>query len=538
MARTASRAAQAGRTNAGPSRRRIFTVLAGLMMAMFLGALDQTIVSSAIRVIADQLHGQTAQAWVTTAYLITSTITTPLYGKLSDIYGRKPLYLGAISIFLAGSLLCGAANSIAQLAAFRAVQGVGAGGLMSLSLTIVADLVPARERAKYQGYLMAVFGMASVVGPVLGGLFAGLDTFAGIAGWRWVFLVNLPVGLVALGVVGKVLHVHTERVRYRVDFLGALALVAFLLPLLTVAEQGREWGWLSPTSLLMYGIGAVGLVLFVLAERYMGEEAVLPLRMFRLPSFRTGNVLNLLVGVGMFGGLMIVPLYLQIVQGLSPTKAGLMMLAMTAGIMLATGIVGRLVARTGRLKPFPIVGSAVMAVALLLFGFIRTDTSLPQVAVLTLVFGFGLGLLMQTLTLVVQSDATSTDLGVATASSNLFRQLGGTIGTAAFLSVLFSTVGGRIGENMRSAVATPEFTSALRDPAVLADPANREFVQSFRSGGMDLNDTSFLTRIDPRLAQPVLDGFADSMNTVFLVGSCVVGVAFVLTWFLRDVRLD
>ncbi|MGW1678442.1 MDR family MFS transporter [Saccharopolyspora sp. NPDC002376] len=521
------------------SHRQILTVLTGLLLGLFLGALDQTIVSSAIRVIADQLHGQTAQAWVTTAYLIASTITTPLYGKLSDIYGRKPLYLTAISLFLAGSLLCGMANSIYELAAFRAVQGLGGGGLMSLALTIVSDMVPPRQRSRYQGYFMATFGSASVIGPVVGGLFAGMDSFLGIDGWRWVFLVNLPVGLVALAVVTKVLNVATERVQHRIDYLGAASLVVLLVPLLTVAEQGREWGWLSSLSLTMFGIGTLGLVLFVLAERRMGAEALLPLRMFRLPSFRMGNILNFLVGIGMFGGLSSVPLYLQIVKGLNPTEAGLMLLPMTAGIMISSGTVGQLIARTGRLKVFPIIGSALMASSLFLFSLIEVDTSLVQVGATALLMGGGLGMLMQTLTLVVQTDATPRDLGVATASVNLFRQTGGTVGAAAFLSILFSTVGGRIADAMRAAASSPDFIAATQDPAVSADPANQAFLQALRDGQpMDLNDTSFLHHLDPRLAHPILEGFASSMSTVFFIGGCVVVLAFALTWFLRDVRLD
>lgn len=523
----------------GPTRRQIVTVLIGLMAGMFLGALDQTVVSSAMRVIADELHGQTAQAWVTTAYLITSTISTPLYGKLSDIYGRKPLYLAAISLFLIGSLLCGMADSIYQLAAFRAVQGLGGGGLMSLGLTIVADMVPARERSRYQGFFMAVFGIASVVGPVVGGLFAGMDTLLGVGGWRWVFLINVPLAAVALVVVAKVLNVRTERVQHRIDYGGAMALVIALVPLLTVAEQGRDWGWASPLALTMCAIGAVGLVLFVFAEHRMGAEALLPLRMFRLHSFRTGNVLNFIVGIGMFGGLLSVPLYLQIVKGLSPTAAGLLMLSMTLGIMTTTGLAGALISRTGRLKIFPMAGSAIMAVALLLFSTIGVDTSLVRIGVLAYLLGCGLGLLMQTLTLVVQTDASTQDMGVATASVSLFRQTGGTIGAAAFMSVLFTTVGDRIGERMHAASANPEFLAAASDPAVLADPVNRAFVESAQGGpsGLDLNDTSFLEQLDPRLARPILEGFADSMDTVFLAGGCVMVVAFALTWLLRDVRL-
>jgi MFS family permease len=254
-----------------------------------------------------------------------------------------------------------------------------------------------------------------------------------------------------------------------------------------------------------------------------------------------GNLLNFLVGIGMFGGLSSVPLYLQIVKGLNPTEAGMMLLPMTAGIMVSTGVVGKLISKTGRLKVFPIVGAAFMATALFLFSLIGVDTSLVQVGLTAVVMGGGLGMLMQTLTLVVQTGATPRDMGVATASVNLFRQTGGTVGAAAFLSVLFSTVGGRIADSTRAAFATPEFAAALRDPEVLANPVNRRFAEALQSGGaagIDINDTSFLYGLDPRLARPVLEGFASSMDTVFFVGGCVVLVAFALTWFLRDIRLD
>ncbi|APU12388.1 MULTISPECIES: MDR family MFS transporter [Actinoalloteichus] len=523
----------------GLTHRQILTVLSGLMMGMFLAALDQTIVASAMRVIADELHGQTAQAWATTAYLITATITTPLYGKLSDIYGRKPLYLTAIGLFLIGSVLCGLAQSIYELAAYRAVQGLGAGGLMSLAMTIIADMVAPRQRARYQGYILAVFGVSSVLGPVVGGFFAGQESLLGIAGWRWVFLVNVPVALIALVVVAKVLNLPHNRVDHRIDYWGAAALVLALVPLLIVAEQGREWGWGAGISLLMYVIGAVGIVAFVLVERRMGDEALLPPRLFRSGTFRLGNLLSFVVGVGMFGGMVSLPLYLQIVKGQSPTDAGLLMLPLTFGIMTATLVVGRLIARTGKIKMFPVLGAGVMATALLLFATIDADTSLVLLGALMVLFGVGLGLSMQTLTLLVQNDAPPADNGSATAAVTFFRQTGGTAGTAIFLSILFSVLASRIADAFTSSVNDPAFNAALRDPQVLSDPANQEFIQSVQGGGtaLDLNDTSFLGTIDPRLAAPVLDGFASAMSTVFLVGGLVMLAAFLLSWFVPDVEL-
>src|SRR3954454_16660512 len=284
----------AARSEPGPaggvqlSHRQILEVLSGLMLGMFLAALDQTIVASAIRTIGDDLHGLSVQAWVTTAYLITATISTPLYGKLSDIYGRKPLFLTSISIFVVGSAACSFATSMYMLAAFRALQGLGAGGLFTLVLAIIGDIVSPRERARYTGYFMATFGTSSVLGPVLGGFFASHEVILGLTGWRWVFLVNVPIGIAALVVVYRTLHVHHERREARIDWWGAVALVVTLVPLLTVAEQGRVWGWSSGRSLACYLIGLVGLISIFLVERAMGDDAMIPLRMFRLRPVSVG----------------------------------------------------------------------------------------------------------------------------------------------------------------------------------------------------------------------------------------------------------
>ncbi|WP_439384190.1 MDR family MFS transporter [Amycolatopsis lexingtonensis] len=520
----------AAATNGKLTHRQILTVLSGLMLGMFLAALDQTIVSSSMRTIADELHGLSLQAWATTAYLITATLSTPLYGKLSDLYGRKPMYLTAISLFLVGSLASGMATSMYELAAFRAFQGLGAGGLMSLALAIITDITAPRERSKYQGYFMAVFGISSVAGPVVGGFFAGIDTFAGITGWRWVFLVNVPIALAALVVVTKVLNLPHTRVDQKVDYWGAVALATGLVPLLIVAEQGREWGWGSAASIAMYVVGGLGVAAFVWIERRMGDAALLPLRLFKRPVFRMSTLVTVVQGAGMFGAMMSLPLYLQIVKGATPTQAGLQMLPLTLGIMSASMTSGRIISKTGRYKMFAVAGIGLMAAALFALSTITVDSSLALVMVVAFVIGLGLGASMQTLVLAATNDVRPQDIGVATSAATFFRQIGGTAGTAVFLSILFGTVGDRIANAVRSALTSPSYVSALAQ--------NPAFAQQLKSGALDVNDTSFLSSLDPTLARPILQGFAESMSTVFLVGGIVLTVGFALVWFLKEKPLS
>ncbi|MEU7485783.1 MFS transporter [Streptomyces sp. NPDC042319] len=525
------------------SHRQILTILSGLMLGMFLAALDQTIVSTSIRTIADDLHGLSQQAWATTAYLITSTIATPLYGKLSDLHGRKPYYLAAITIFVVGSVLCTFSTSMTELAVFRAVQGLGAGGLMSLALAIIGDIVPPRERARYQGYMLGTFATSSVAGPLIGGALAGQATLLGITGWRWVFLVNVPVGIIALFVVAKVLNIpHTRRDR-RIDWWGALTIAIGVVPLLLVAEQGREWGWDSTRSLSCYVIGVVGIIAWIFVERRIGDDALIPMRLFRNGTFSKTSLLSVFIGMGMFGGMMMIPQYLQIVKGSSPTKSGLEMLPLMAGMMIASIVTGQITSKTGRYKIFPVIGTALMVAALLLFHFrVQWDTPLWQTMVYMVVFGLGLGSCMQTLVLAVQNAVPPGDMGVATASSTFFRQMGATAGTAIFLSLLFSTVGDKISSAFRAAVSTDGFQAALHDPAVLRDPANKPVLEMFKGSGGGgspsvLNDSSFIQHLDPRLAEPFKRGFTDSMHGVFLLGAIIIAVAFVLVLFIKEVPL-
>jgi EmrB/QacA subfamily drug resistance transporter len=520
------------------THRQILTIFAGLMIGMFLAALDQTIVATSIRTIADDLDGLSLQAWATTAYLITGTISTPLYGKLSDLYGRKPLFLAAIGIFVAGSVLCTFAGSMYQLAAFRAVQGLGAGGLFSLALTIIGDIVAPRERARYQGYFVAVFGTSSVLGPVAGGFFAGQAELLGITGWRWVFLLNVPLGIAALIVVTRVLNIPHRPREARIDWLGALTLAVGVVPLLIVAEQGRGWGWTSTWALLCYVVGIAGLVAFVAVERRMGDDALLPLRFFRQGVFAWGTLAGFIAGMGMFGALALLPLYLQIVKGSTPTQAGLQTLPLVLGIMSMSVFSGQFISRTGRYKIWPVIGLSLMIVGIGLLSRVGVDTPYWRTALIMLLIGWGLGGNMQPLTLAVQNAMPPKDMGVATASATFFRQMGGTLGTAVFLSILFASLPGRIVDGFRAAATDPAFTAALRDPAVLANPANQPVLTAVAGGAApNLDDSSFLSTVDPVLARPILEGFASSMSTVFLCAAAVLVVGLFAVLRMKEVPL-
>jgi EmrB/QacA subfamily drug resistance transporter len=540
MARAERKAAAAASTVSGVmTHRQIMLVLVGLMSGMFLSALDQSVVGAAMRTIADDLKGLELQAWVTTAYLITSTISTPIYGKLGDIFGRRRLFIVAITIFIFGSLLCGTAADMFQLAAWRAVQGIGAGGLFTLALTVLADIVPPRERARYQGMFLAVFGTSSVLGPIIGGLFAGADQILWINGWRWVFLINLPIGLAALAMVVSFLHVpHTPK-NHRIDWWGAATIIVAVVPLLLVAENGRDWGWDSALSIGMYVTGALGIVAFIFAERAAKHEALLPLTLFKSRTFSMSTILGVIIGVGMFGGMMTLPLLLQIVMGATPTEAGFMMLPMVAGMMTATIISGQITSRTGKYKPFMVIGPIVLALGYLYLTSFNVDTEYWQASIGMVLIGLGLGQLMQTLTLAAQNSVPASEIGVATSSATFFRQMGGTLGVAVFISILFNNLVDTIPAAFKRTDVQEGIRAALSDPKVIADPNNADFIKSLQSGNMaalgsKLNtDSSFLNNLDPRLAKPFLIGFADAGVTVFSIAAGVVAIAIVLAIFTK-----
>jgi len=526
------------------THRQILFVIFGLMAGMFLSSLDQTIVGTSMRTIADDLDGLSLQAWVTTAYLITSTIATPIYGKLSDIFGRRPLFIIAIVIFLVGSVAAGFADSMYQLAVFRALQGLGAGGLLALPLAIMGDILAPRERAKYQGYFLAVFGVSSVIGPLIGGLLSGTPEILFITGWRWVFLINLPIGLIALSIVLRFLHIPHTRRAVRIDWWGAATVVLALVPLLLVAEKGRDWGWDSPIAIGCYIVGALGIAAFIVSEKLMGDDALIPLKLFRNATFSMATVLGVLVGFGMFGAMMTIPLYLQLVNGATPTESGFLMLPMILGLMISSIVSGQLISRTGQYGIFPKTGTGFMLVGFFWLTFLTADKPVIWIMIGMFFIGLGLGQLMQTLTIASQNSVGPKDIGVATSSSTFFRQIGGTLGVAVLFSVLFSRIPQTIADAFTSQSVKDGLADALADPSVLSDPANKQILQLLQdaqNGGSVGNaldgDTSFLNGSDPRLAAPFLDGFNNATTTVYWVGLVVVGIAFVLSFFLKTAPL-
>lgn len=522
------------------THRQTLTVMVGLMLGMFLSSLDQTIVSTSIYTIANDLDGLSLQAWATTAYLITSTVSTPLYGKLSDIFGRRPLYLIAIGVFLAGSLYAGSVHSMAELALARGIQGLGAGGLLALALTIIGDIVSLKDRAKYQGYFMSVFGVSSVLGPVVGGAFAGSANILGFDGWRWVFFINVPIGLAALVVVFLFLHLPPRHVKQKIDYWGAAAITLAVVPLLLVAEQGRTWGWTSGGAWLCYGLGVIGIVAFLLVEKRAGDYALIPLRLFRNATFGLSALLNFIIGIGMFGALAMLPMYLQLVKGLTPTEAGLLMISFTVGILSGSITAGRTISASGVFRIFPILGTAILTSAAVIMGLtLHVETDLWVPAAIAVFFGLGLGFCMQPLTLAMQVSVPPKDMGVGTSTAAFFRSMGGAVGTAVFISMLFSLAADKIGNGMKAAVQNPDYVKTMQDPAVAADPANAKLFDFFKNGASNdsLNDTSWLHAANSTLTRPITEGFAQSIDAVMLTAAVLTGIAFLISFALPNKKL-
>ncbi|CAL9427511.1 Putative multidrug resistance protein MdtD [Streptomyces sp. enrichment culture] len=483
--------------------RGVLVPIGALMLGLLLAALDQTIVSTALPTIVSELGGMDHLSWVVTAYMLAATAATPLWGKLGDQYGRKKLFQTAIVIFLIGSALCGLAQDMPQLIGFRALQGLGGGGLIVLSMAIVGDIVPPRERGRYQGLFGAVFGATSVLGPLLGGLF--VDQLS----WRWVFYINLPVGLVALAVIAAALHIPVRREPHRIDYLGTFLIACVATCLVLVASLGGTWGWGSARIIGLDVLGAVLLVVFVFVER-KAAEPVLPLGLFRIRTFTLCSVISFIVGFAMFGAMVYLPTFLQVVQGVSPTMSGVHMLPMVLGMLIASTGSGQIVSRTGRWKVFPVAGTAVTAVGLVLLHQMHRTSGTWEMSLYFFVFGLGLGLVMQVLVLAVQNAVSYADLGVATSGATFFRSIGASFGVAIFGTVFVNRLDGKLTTAFAGQSLPPGTAAQVEaDPrAIAALPAD----------------------LQPR----ALDAYAASITDVFLYAVPVVLLAFVISLFLRE----
>jgi EmrB/QacA subfamily drug resistance transporter len=436
-------------------------IFAGLMAAMLLSSLDQTIIATALPTIVGDLHGVSHLAWVTTAYILAATIGMPVYGRFGDLLGRKALFLGAIGIFIAGSVVAGSAPTMTMLIIGRGIQGLGGGGLMITSQAIIADLVPPRQRARFMAPIGAVFGLASVIGPLLGGWFTDY------ANWRWAFWINVPIGLVALGICAFALRLTRRSTKISIDYLGITLMAAAVSATVLVAVWGgTEYAWSDPTILILAGGAVLGWVLFFLSQR-RAAEPIIPLRLFRNRIFNIATLLGLIViGVGMFAIIGYLPTYLQMVYSVSATESGLLLLPMVVGLMATALPSGQLIGRTGRYKIYPILGTVVVGVAAFLMSTLNVDTSLAVVCLYVFLLGAGLGLIMQNLTLAVQNAFPATDVGTATSANNFFREIGATLATAAvgavFADRLTHQLATRLPADATAAVGNPDsLTPAL-----------------------------------------------------------------------------
>ncbi len=482
--------------------QRVRLIFAALMLVLLLASLDQTIVSTALPTIVGDVGGVTHLSWVVTAYLLASTVTGPLYGKLGDLYGRKLVLQTAIVVFLAGSALCGLSQNMTELIGFRALQGLGAGGLIVVTLAVVGDLVAPRERGRYQGYFGGVFGVSTVIGPLLGGFF--VDQLS----WRWIFYVNLPVGAVALAVIAVAFRSPTERRRHAIDYLGALLLAGSLSAVvLFTSLGGTTWAWTSWQVLALIAASVALLPALILVEA-RAAEPILPLSLFRNRIFSTTGAVAFVVGFALFGAVTYLPLYLQVTKDASPTVSGLQLTPLMAGVLVASIGTGRLITRLGRYRIFPIVGTAVMVVAMLLLSRLGVGTPLWVASVDSLVLGLGLGMTMQVLVLAAQNSVDSRMMGVATSGSTLFRQIGGSIGVAVF---------GTIFANRLHVELSQHLPAGTEHPATMA-PATIRHLPAGVHGA-------------------VVDAYALALHPVFLAAAGVSVVAFALTWLVRDMPL-
>jgi len=488
------------------SGRRLWLIIGALLMGLLLAALDQTIVSTALPTIVGDLGGASHLSWVVTAYLLASTASTPLWGKLGDMYGRKMFFQAAIVVFLVGSVLSGLSSSMTELIAFRALQGIGGGGLMIGAQTIIGDVVPPRERGRYQGLFGAVFGLSSVIGPLIGGLL--VDNLS----WHWIFYINLPIGIVALAVTAAVLPSHLTRVRHVIDYLGALlvALAATSFVLLT-SLGGTTYPWGS-AEIVILGAAGVGLTVAFVAVERRAAEPVIPLHLFANRVFAAASAIGFVVGFAMFGAITFLPLFLQIVKGVNPTVSGLRLLPLLGGLIVTSAGSGQLISRYGRYKIFPIVGTALMTVGLFLLSRLGATTSTVLTSVYMFVFGVGLGGVMQVLVIAVQNAVDYKDLGAATSGATFFRSMGGSFGTAIFGAIFANLLTGNLTHYLRGVNVPAGLSGSSISPAALA-------------------------KLPPQVHAGYVQAYAHSLQTVFLVAVPVAGVAFLLTWALPELQL-
>ena len=484
-------------------------ILSGLMTGMLLAALDQTIVSTALKSIVEDFNGLEHYTWVVTAYLLTSTASTPLYGKISDLYGRRIVFQFAIVTFLIGSLAAGAAQSMSQLIATRALQGLGAGGLMALTFVIIGDIVPPRERGRYQGYFGAVWGLSSVAGPLLGGFFSDHATILGVTGWRWIFYINIPFGIAALLITSAVLHIPKVKREHSIDYLGALLLVsAVTTTLLAVSIYGPRDGWTNSLTLTYLFIGILLTVLFLYWES-RATEPIIPLYLFKNHTFTVTSVLGAIIGAGMFGAIVMLPLYMQVVKGYTATDAGLKLIPLMLGIVSTSIVSGKLISKHGHYKRYPIAGTSLMALGILAMTRLQIDTPYWELSIYAIMVGAGLGLSMQTIVIALQNAVEFKDMGVATSSNTFFRSLGSVFGTAIFGTILTN----RLGHYLLGA--------GFNESDVAKIQSNTAAIGSLPAEGR----------------MTALNAFVDSFHVVFLVAAPIVGIGLLFALALRETPL-
>jgi EmrB/QacA subfamily drug resistance transporter len=485
----------------------IMVILSALLLAMFLAALDQTIVSTALPRIASQLHGLNRLSWVATAYLLTSAISTPMYGKISDLFGRKKIFQISIIIFLIGSMLCGLSQTMSQLIFFRGLQGLGAGGLMTLALAIVGDIISPRQRGKYQGYFGAVFAVSSLAGPLLGGFLT--DSLS----WRWVFYVNLPLGVIALALIGARLHLPVHVTKHKLDFIGAgLLAISVTSLLLATVWGGTDYAWTSVQIMSLAAAFVIGTILFIFQE-LRTFEPLIPLRLFKNSIVRVSTLLSLLVGMGMFGAIIFLPEYQQIVRGESPTLSGLLLLPLVFGMLAAVVTSGRLVSKYGHYRIFPIIGTLIMAFGFWLFTHITISTSRLVLSSWMIILGLGMGLFLQIMTVAIQNAVERKDLGTATSLVTFARSIGSSLGAAVFGAVLTA----RLGYHLKKAFP--------------ASGGVHVTASSLQSG------TGQFAKLPPSVLHNILVAFSMSFHDIFLIGIPCSLLAFVVALFLQEKTL-